>query len=72
MYRTEEGVTVGPLLYADDNLTPLALTAAEQLQPILSMMNTQESVALTLTLRKQQLYVSTVQNSCVRGSGVWA
>jgi hypothetical protein len=48
MYRTEEGVTVGPLLYADDNLTPLALTAAEQLHPILSLYDEYtESVALT-------------------------
>ncbi len=37
MYRTEEGVVVGPLLYADDNLTPMALTKAEQLQPVLSL-----------------------------------
>jgi hypothetical protein len=37
MYRTEEGVVVGPLLYADDNLTPMALTEAEQLQPVLSL-----------------------------------
>jgi hypothetical protein len=37
MYCTEEGVVVGPLLYADDNLTPMALTEAEQLQPVLSL-----------------------------------
>ncbi len=37
MYRSEEGVTIGPLLYADENLTPLAPTEAEQLRPILSL-----------------------------------
>jgi hypothetical protein len=37
MYCTEEGVVVGPLLYADDNLTPMALTEAAQLQPVLSL-----------------------------------
>ncbi len=37
MYSTEEGVVVGPLLYADDNLTPMALTEARQLQPVLSL-----------------------------------
>jgi hypothetical protein len=37
MYSTEEGVVVGPLLYADDNLTPMALNEAEQLQPVLSL-----------------------------------
>jgi hypothetical protein len=34
---TEEGGIVGPLLYADDNLTPMALTEARQLQPVLSL-----------------------------------
>ncbi len=37
MYSTEEGVVVGSLLYADDNLTPMALTGAEQLQLVLSL-----------------------------------
>jgi hypothetical protein len=35
-YRTED---VGPVLYADDNLTPLALEAADQLRPLLSLYN---------------------------------
>jgi hypothetical protein len=40
MYCTEERVTVGPLLFADDNLTPLALESANLLHPIcLSTMN---------------------------------
>jgi hypothetical protein len=37
MYTTEEGVTVGPVLYADDNLTPLSLNTADQLRPILDI-----------------------------------
>ncbi len=37
MYITEEGVTVCPVLYADDNLTPLSLRTAGQLRPILSL-----------------------------------
>jgi hypothetical protein len=37
MYTTKVGVLVGPMLYADDNLTPLALTDASQLCPILSL-----------------------------------
>ncbi len=37
MYTTEEGVTVGPVLYADDNLTPLSLDTADQLRPILDL-----------------------------------
>jgi hypothetical protein len=35
IYITEEGVTVGPVLSADDNLTPLSLRTADQLLPIL-------------------------------------
>jgi hypothetical protein len=37
MYCMEEGVTVGPILYADENLTPLALAEAGQLRPMLSL-----------------------------------
>ncbi len=37
MYTMEEGVTVGPVLYADDNLTPLSLETADQLRPILAL-----------------------------------
>jgi hypothetical protein len=37
MYTTEEGVTVGPALYVNDNLTPLSLDTADQLCPILDL-----------------------------------
>ncbi len=37
IYITEEGVTVGPILSADDILTPLSLRSADQLHPILSL-----------------------------------
>jgi hypothetical protein len=37
MYTSEEGVTVGPVLYADDNLTPLSLDTADQLGSILDL-----------------------------------
>jgi hypothetical protein len=39
IYCTEEGVIVGPLLYTNDNLTPLALESSDQLRPILSLYN---------------------------------
>jgi hypothetical protein len=35
----EEGVTVGLMLYTDDNLTSLALTNATKFRPILSLFN---------------------------------
>ncbi len=37
MYTAEDDVTVGPILYADDNLMPLALRNADQIQPILRL-----------------------------------
>jgi hypothetical protein len=37
MFTEEEGVTVGPVLCADDNLTPLSPDAADQLRPILDL-----------------------------------
>jgi hypothetical protein len=35
IYIKEEGVTVGPVLSSDDNLSPLSLRTADQLRPIL-------------------------------------
>jgi hypothetical protein len=32
MYIAEDNVTVGPILYADDNLTPLAIQNEDQIQ----------------------------------------
>ncbi len=37
MYTAEDDVTVGPILYADDNLTPLAIQNADQIQSILQL-----------------------------------
>jgi hypothetical protein len=37
MYKAEDKIVVGPILYADDNLTPLSLANAEQIQPILDL-----------------------------------
>jgi hypothetical protein len=31
MYTAEDNITVGPILYADDNLTPLAIQRADQI-----------------------------------------
>jgi hypothetical protein len=39
MYFTREGITVGPIIFADDNLSPLSLTNAEQINPILALYN---------------------------------
>jgi hypothetical protein len=37
MYVAEDNITVGPILYADDNLTPLALQRADQIHSILQL-----------------------------------
>ncbi len=37
MYTAEDDITVGPILYADDNLTPLAVQNADQIQSILHL-----------------------------------
>jgi hypothetical protein len=37
MYTTAERVTVGPILFADDNLSPTKLQAIEQLEPLLAI-----------------------------------
>ncbi len=53
MYTAEDNVTVGPILYADDNLTPLALQDAEQLQPILQLYDQYTGVSgLNINVRK--------------------
>jgi hypothetical protein len=39
MYVTREGITVGPIIFADDNLSPLSLTNAEQINLILALYN---------------------------------
>jgi hypothetical protein len=39
MYVTREGVRVRLIIFADDNLSPLSLTQAEQINPILDLYN---------------------------------
>jgi hypothetical protein len=53
MYMAEDGITVGPVLYANDNLTPLALDTAEQIQPILNLYEQYTGVSgLNINVRK--------------------
>jgi hypothetical protein len=37
MYTTLEGIKVGPILFADDNLSPTKLQRIEQLDPVLAI-----------------------------------
>jgi hypothetical protein len=37
MYITEEGITIGPILFADDNLSPTKAQRIEQLEPLLEI-----------------------------------
>jgi hypothetical protein len=64
MYTAEDNVTVGPILYADDNLTPLALQHAEQIQPILQLYEQYTGVSgLNINVRKSTaLCINTDRN----------
>ncbi len=37
IYIPQEGITIGPILFVDDNLSPLSLTCADQVRPILAL-----------------------------------
>jgi hypothetical protein len=53
MYVSEEGVTVGPVLYADDNLTPLSLDTSDQLGSILDLYESYTGVSgLNININK--------------------
>jgi hypothetical protein len=53
MYTSEEGVTVGPVLYADDNLTPLSLDTADQIGSILDLYESYTGVSgLNININK--------------------
>jgi hypothetical protein len=53
MYTTMEGVTVGPILFADDNLSPTKLQSIEQLEPLLELYNRYTGVSgLNINVRK--------------------
>jgi hypothetical protein len=56
MYVTREGIRVGPVIFADDNLSLLSLTHAEQINPILDLYNRYTSVSeLNINVRKSTI-----------------
>ncbi len=56
MYVTREGVRVGPVILADDNLSPLSLTHAYQITPILDLYNRYTGVSgLNINVRKSTI-----------------
>jgi hypothetical protein len=60
MYTAEDEITVGPILYANVNLTVLLLTNAEQIQPIINVYDQYNGVSdLNITsARKLREYIS--------------
>jgi hypothetical protein len=53
MYTTAEGITVGPILFADDNLSPTKLRSIEQLEPLLAIYDRYTGVSgLNINVRK--------------------
>jgi hypothetical protein len=56
MYVTREGIRVGPVIFADDNLSPLSLTRAEQINPILDLYNRYTGISgLNINVRKSTI-----------------
>jgi hypothetical protein len=62
MYTTAEGITVGPILFADDNLSPTKLHSIEQLEPLLAIYDRYTGVSgLNINVRKSSaLCINTV------------
>ena len=53
MYSTEANTTIGPILFADDNLNPLSIERANDLQPIINLCNQYTTVSgLNINIRK--------------------
>ena len=55
MYTTEGGMSVGPILFADDNLNPLSLPSSEDIRPLLQLYQEYQQVSgLNVNIRKTQ------------------
>ncbi len=53
MYSTVGDLTIGPILFADDNLNPLSIERANDLQPIIDLYNQYTTVSgLNINIRK--------------------
>jgi exonuclease III len=53
MYTTRGNLTVGPILFADDNLNPLSMRSANDIQPIIDLYNQYTTVSgLNINIRK--------------------
>ncbi len=53
MYKTRGNTSVGPILFADDNLNPLSIRSANDIQPIIDLYNQYTMVSgLTIYIRK--------------------
>jgi hypothetical protein len=56
MYVTREGIRVGPVIFADDKLSPLSLTSANQITPILDLYKRYTGVSgLNINVRKSTI-----------------
>ncbi len=53
MYLSKGILTVGPILFADDNLNPVSIQRANDLQPIINLYNQYTVVSdLNINIRK--------------------
>jgi len=68
MYTTEGGLKIGPILFADDNLNPLTLPTAADLQPLLQVYAEYQQVSgLNVNIRKTQALCINTPGAVIAG-----
>jgi len=56
MYTREGTLTIGPILFADDNLNPLSIESANDLQPMINLYNQYKMLSGHRTEQNQKEY----------------
>jgi hypothetical protein len=68
MYSTEGGLTIGPILFADDNLNPLSLPSPEDIRPLLQLYQEYQEVSgLNVNIQKTQALCINTRPEVVEG-----
>jgi len=68
MYRTDEGLTAGPQLFADDNQLPLSLTTSQQITPIIDTYDDFRRVSgLNVNINKTAALCINTPEAVIRG-----
>jgi len=68
MYNTEGGLTIGPILFADDNLNSLSLPLPEDIRPLLQLYQEYQEVSgLNVKIPKTQALCISTRPEVVKG-----